>query len=80
MDSTVEKSKDASRGLLFGLLVQCIFSSGELEDCHLRKLRNSLTIEQKHEYVMGLNGSEVEEILVQHDKCYKKRLAGFNQV
>ena len=79
MDSVVLKSKDTSRGLLFGLLVNCIYSSGALEDCPLRKLRNSLTIQQKHEFVMGLDDEELGNILTQHEKCYEKRLTELQQ-
>ena len=75
MDSIVEKSSDRSRGLLFGLLTNCIFSSGAIEDCPLWELRSSLSIEQKHEFVMGLSDEKVASILAQHDKCYEKRLA-----
>ena len=74
MDSIVKKSADRSRGLLFGLLANCIFSSGAHEDCPLWELRSSLSIEQKHEFVMGLSDEEVASILAQHDECYEKRL------
>ena len=75
MDSIVKKSADRSRGLLFGLLANCIFSSGAHEDCPLWELHGSLSIEQKHEFVMGLSDEEVASILAQHDECYEKRLA-----
>lgn len=71
----LEKSSDRSRGLLFGLLKNCIFSSGDRKDCQLRDLRNSLTVEQKHKYVMGLSDKEVKTALLQHEECFKKRLS-----
>ena len=71
----LEKSSDKSRGLLFGLLTNCIFSSGERKDCQLRDLRNNLTVEQKHKYVMGLTDKEVNTALMQHEECFKKRLS-----
>ena len=55
MDSIIKKSLDSSRGLLFGLLVGCIFSEGAKESCPLSELRSSLSTEKKHEYVMGLS-------------------------
>ena len=74
MDSTLKKSLDSSRGLLFGLLVNCIFSEGAKESCPLSELRSSLSTEEKYEYVMGLSDEEVKSILVQHEECYEKRL------
>ena len=76
MDRLLEKSLDRSRGLLFGLLTNCIFSSGARNDCPLWDLRKSLTTEQKHEYVMGLSDEEVQTALIQHEECYDKRLSG----
>ena len=75
----MEKSSDSSRGLLFGLLANCIFSTGASEDCPLWDLRNSLTIEQKHEFVMGLTDQEVSSILTQHEECYETRLSQISQ-
>ena len=79
MDSNLKKSLDSSRGLLFGLLVNCIFSTGAKESCPLWELRNNLTIEEKHEYVMGLSDEEVKSNLVQHEECYEKRLSEIKQ-
>jgi hypothetical protein len=67
MDSTVKKSLDSSRGLLFGLLANCIFSTGAGESCPLSELRSNLSIEEKHRYVMGLSNEEVKSILMQHE-------------
>ena len=75
MDSTLKKSLDSSRGLLFGLLVNCIFSEGAKESCPLYELRSSLSTEEKHEYVMGLSDEKVKSILVQHEECYEERLS-----
>ena len=76
MDSILKKSLDSSRGLLFGLLVGCIFSEGAKESCPLSQLRSSLSTEEKHEYVMGLSDEEVKSILLQHEECYERRLTG----
>jgi hypothetical protein len=45
----------------------------------LSELRINLSIEEKHEYVMGLSDDEIKSILVQHDECYEKRLSAPNQ-
>ena len=79
MDSILKKSLDSSRGLLFGLLVNCIFSEGAKESCPLSELRSSLSTEEKYEYVMGLSDEEVKSILVQHEECYEKRLLEIKQ-
>ena len=55
MDSILEKSLDRPRGLLFGLLENCIFSAEASESCTLSELRNSFSTEEKHGYVMGLS-------------------------
>ena len=79
MDSILEKSSDSSRALLFGLLVNCIFSNSALEDCPLCELRKNLSIEKKHDYVMGLSEEEINSILAQHEECYEKRMSGLMQ-
>jgi hypothetical protein len=79
MDSILEKSFDRQRALLFGLLVNCIFSEGPKESCPLSELRSNLSIEEKHKYVMGLSDEEVKSILVQHEECYEKRLLEIKQ-
>ena len=79
MDLNLKKSLDSSRGLLFGLLVNCIFSEGAKESCPLSELRSSLPTEEKHEYVMGLSDEEVKSILLQHEECYEKRLLEIKQ-
>jgi len=75
METIVERSKITSRGLLFSLLVNCIFSTGARDDCPLRQLRDSLTIQQKPDYVMGLDDAELERILIQHERSYENRSA-----
>ena len=75
MDSILKKSLDRSRGLLFGLLTNCIFSTGAEESCPLSAFRINLSIEEKHKYVMGLRDEEVKSILVQHECCYEERLS-----
>jgi len=79
MDSILEKSLNRPRGLLFGLLENCIFSTEVNESCPLSKLRNGFTTEEKHGYVMGLSDEEVKSLLVQHEECYEKRLSSQNQ-
>ena len=79
MDSISENSLDRPRGLLFGLLVNCMFSEEASESCPLCELRNSFSTEEKHRYVMGLRDAEVKSILVQHEECYEKRLSNLNQ-
>ena len=73
MESILEKSSDRARALLFGLLVNCVFSSGAMPDCPLCEMRNNLSIEEKHEYVMGLSVEEIKNILLLHEKCYEQR-------
>ena len=36
---------------------------------------SDFSIEEKHEYVMGLSNEEGKSILVQHAECYEKRLS-----
>ena len=79
MDSISENSLDRPRGLLFGLLANCIFFAEASESCPLSEIRNSFSIEEKHRYVMGLSDAEVKSILVQHEECYEKRLSNLNQ-
>ena len=67
---------DTSRTLLFGLLVNCLFTTNaeSCSDCPLKELRCSLNIDEKDEYVKELSDAEVESILTQHELCYQKRL------
>lgn len=75
MDQIVKKSSDTSRGLLFGLLVNCMFTGGANEDCPLHDLRSRLTIEEKHKLVMDLSDDEIRRILAQHEICYERNLS-----
>jgi len=79
MESILEKSRDTSRALLFGLLANCIFSTGINEQCPLSELRINLTTEEKYEFVMGLGDEEIKSILVQHTECSERRLASLQQ-
>lgn len=79
MESILEKSRDSSRALLFGLLANCIFSTGINESCPLSELRINLTTEEKYEFVMGLTDKEISDILVQHEKCSERKLANLEQ-
>ena len=73
MESKLEKSSERARNLLFGLLVNCVFSTGAREDCPLLEMRNNLSLEEKHKYVMGLTIEEIKSILFLHEQCYEQR-------
>ena len=75
MNPILEKSTDQSREILFGLLTNCIFSSIENDCCPLFDLRNSLSIEQKYDFVMGLSKEDVAFMLTQHEDCFEKKLS-----
>jgi len=75
MDQLLEKTADVSRGFLFGLLVNCIFSGGGIEKCPLRDLRSNLSIEEKHKFVLELSDDEVKSILLKHKVCFEKNLS-----
>ena len=80
MDSIAEKTSASPRVLLFGILANCLFPTRTDEDCPLWELRNSLSIEKKHEYAKELSDKEVKNILVQHERCFEKRLSDLNQL
>lgn len=80
MDPNLKKSSDRSRALLFGLLVNCIFSGGTGDNCPLTELRRSLTIEEKYDYVMSLSKNEVTSILVQHEECFEQKLSNIERL
>ena len=69
--SLMEKSSDNSRSLLFGLLVNCIFSGHANGRCPLSHQRDSLTLEEKYNFVMELSPEEVYQVLDRHEKCYE---------
>ncbi|MGW8287567.1 MAG: hypothetical protein ACWGOD_04940 [Desulfobulbales bacterium] len=69
--SLMEKASDHSRSLLFGLLVNCIFSGQANGRCPLSSLRETLTFEEKYDFVMGLSQEEICQALDQHEKCYE---------
>ena len=73
MESILEKSSERLRALLFGLLVNCVFSTDARKDCPLLEMRNNLSLEEKHKYVMGLGIEEIRSILFLHEECYKQR-------
>jgi len=75
MNSILVKSYDVSRGQLFGLLINCLFSPNETGNCPLSELRNSLSTEEKYDYVMGLTNGEVKCMLLKHEDCYERRLS-----
>jgi hypothetical protein len=75
----LKKSLDsfrASRTLLLGLLVNCLFTTNaeSCSNCPLKELRGSLNFDKKHDYVKELSDAEIESILTQHELCYQKRL------
>lgn len=71
----MEKSSVSSRGLLFGRFAICICSTDASEDYPLWDLRKSLTIEQKHEFVMRHTSEEVSNILAQREEFNETRLS-----
>jgi len=71
MDLTTAKSMDRSKSELFGLLLSCLFSDEVKNKCPISRLRSSLTIEEKYNYVKKLSQEEVKIILNQHTKCYE---------
>ena len=73
MESILEKSPERARNLLFGLLVNCVFSTGTGENCPLLEMRNNLSLEEKHKYVMRLSIEEIKSILFLHEECYEQR-------
>ena len=81
MNSMLEKSPNPSRALVFELLVSCLFTTTAetCSDCPLKEIRSSLSIDKKHEYVMGLSNAELDSILTQHEPCYEKRLFDLDQ-
>jgi len=74
MDEILAKSFNHSRALLFGLLQSCLLEGNALEGCPLARLRNTLSFEEKYQYVMDLNDAEVSKILEQHEACFKNRI------
>jgi len=70
------ESSRTSRTLLFGLLVNCLFTTNaeSCSNCPLKELRGSLNINKKLDYVKELSDAELESILAQHELCYQQRL------
>ena len=73
MIPNLDKYPDQSRGLLLGLLTNCVFSTIDDDSCPLFELRNSLSIEQKYDFVMGLGKEELTFMLRQHEGCFEKK-------
>ena len=61
--------------MLFGLLLSCLFSEEAENQCPLSRLRNSLTIEEKYDYVSELSEEEMDNVLTQHGKCFQQRIS-----
>ena len=78
MGSVREKCPENSRTLLIELLADCRFLTCTRKDCPIWKQSNSLSIEKKHEYAMGLSAEEIKNILVQYDCYYEERLSDLN--
>ena len=76
MNPILEKSLNPKRATVFGLLVSCIFTDGvgDCLDCPLKLLRDNLSIEKKHDYVMKLSDKKIEDIVKQHEKCLAKKM------
>jgi len=76
MESILENSHNPSRALLFGLIMNCLFTidAESCPNCPLEELRGSLTIDKKIEYVNELSDAEIESILTQHKSRFDKRL------
>ena len=74
MSDILTKSFDRSRSLLFGLLQSCLLEGNALESCPLAQLRNTLSFDEKYHYAMELSEEEVDNILEQHEECFKNRI------
>ena len=74
MHTVIERacSDKSKRTLLFGFLVNCLFSEEAGLECPLAQPRKTLNIEQKYVYVMNLNGECLKTTLVQCKECYKQ--------
>jgi len=72
MDPILEKCADSSRSLLFGLLLGCIFSGEAKGGCPLSQLRDSLSFEEKYDFVMNLSREEICQTLKLHENCFSK--------
>ena len=75
MGSVHEKCPENSRALLIELLADCRFLTCTRENCPIWEQSNSLSIEKKHEYAIGLSAEEIKNILVQYDCYYEERLS-----
>ena len=74
MDLILEKTSERSRSMLFGLLLSCLFSEEAKNECHLSRLRRSLTLEEKYDYVLELSEEELHTLLEEHGKCFRMRI------
>ncbi len=74
MSDILTKSSDRSRSLLFGLLQSCLLEGNALESCPLAQLRNTLSFDEKYHYAMELSKEEVDNVLEQHEECFKNRI------
>ena len=80
MNSMLITPSNPSRTIVFGLLLNCLFSTSNQNcaDCPVKELRCNLSIKKKHEFVMGLKDEELEKFLEHHKYCYDKRLSDLN--
>jgi hypothetical protein len=75
MDAIMEKSSDRSRSMLFGLLISCLLFDETMSDCPLTHLRESLTLEEKYDFVMELDKQEVDSLVRLHTKCFSMKIS-----
>ena len=71
MDPMKKLSIEQNRGMLDGLLFEC--PMGEtLDDCPARELR-ATPIEKQRITVHAMTPEQVEDVVVRHTQCLKKR-------
>ena len=75
MHTVIERaySDKSKRTLLFGFLLDCLFSEETGLKCQLAQPRKTLHIEQKYVYVMNLNGECLKGNLKKCKECFMQR-------
>ena len=61
------------------IIASCLFFENEKDSCPLSQLRNSLSFDEKYDYVMELSAKEVHNLVEQHEECYEKRILALMQ-
>jgi len=79
MGSIHGNSPDKSRALLIELLEDCRFLTCTNKNCPIWEQRNCLSVEKKHAYAMRLSTGQIENILLQYNCSYEKRLSELSQ-